>query len=299
MKEWFWWALLALFSWGLWGIISKMIGADLSATQSQALSTIGLLPILLLLGRSSHVGKLSHPGRGGAYAFGAGLLSCSGNMAYYHALNLGGKASTVTPLTALYPIVTIGLAIIFLREKVNRVQIGGLLLSLLAIYLFNVSAAAGLFNAWLIYACIPIALWGIAGLLQKISTNHSSGESSTFWFLLAFVPVALAILFMVPWPAHLTSKTWILVLAQGLFLGLGNYALLIAFARGGKASVITPLTGLYPAVSIPLAILFLGERMAPRETLAIALALVSVVALARETPVPLPVGHQPQTKSPL
>src|SRR5213593_4075348 len=36
--------------------------------------------------------------RGLACAFGAGLLACLGNVAYYHALNLGGKASTVAAL---------------------------------------------------------------------------------------------------------------------------------------------------------------------------------------------------------
>jgi drug/metabolite transporter (DMT)-like permease len=210
------------------------------------------------------------------------LLACLGNVAYYHALNLGGKASTVAPLTALYPLVTVGLAVLLLKERLGVAQLAGIGLSLLAIYLFNVPGEGGLFSGWLTYALVPIASWGVAGLLQKMSTNHLSGEASTLCFLAAFVPVAVVILLTSPRPEHIGGRTWLLVVALGLFFGLGNYAILVAFARDGQASVITPLSGLYPVVSVPLAILVLGEKVGTRELAGILLALVSVVALAQE-----------------
>ena len=70
---------------------------------------------------------------------------------------------------------------------------------------------------------------------------------------------------------------------MGFAFALGNLALLAAFARNGKASVITPLAGLYPLVSIPLAIGLLGETVGHRETLGIAVALLAVFALACES----------------
>ena len=48
-------------------------------------------------------------------------------------------------------------------------------------------------------------------------------------------------------------------------------------------SVITPLAGLYPLVSIPIAILLLGERIGWRESLGITLALISAAALSCES----------------
>jgi transporter family protein len=127
----------------------------------------------------------------------------------------------------------------------------------------------------------PIVLWGVAGLLQKICTLDISGELSTLWFLGAF-PLGSALLFADPVLELLPLETWALVACLGLFFGLGNLALLMAFASGGKASVIVPLTGLYPVVSVPLAILFLGERPGAREWAGIGLALASVVALSWE-----------------
>ena len=70
----------------------------------------------------------------------------------------------------------------------------------------------------------------------------------------------------------------------GLFLGLGNFALLAACASAGKASIVIPLTALYPAVSVPIAILFLGEKVGTRESVGILLALASVIALSHESP---------------
>jgi uncharacterized membrane protein len=120
-------------------------------------------------------------------------------------------------------------------------------------------------------------------LLQKIATNHLPGELAAFWFMAAFVPVGLIILLWEPIPSGIAPRTWLLVIALGLFFALGNFALLAAFARGGKASVIAPLAGLYPVVSVPIAILFLGERVGAREALGIFLALISVAALSIES----------------
>src|SRR5439155_20438293 len=84
-------------------------------------------------------------------------------------------------------------------------------------------------------------------------------------------------------PAGPVSRMWLLVTALGLTFALGSYAPLAAFSSKGQASVITARAGLYPLVSIPIAILLLGERIGWRETLGITLALFSAAALACES----------------
>jgi len=88
----------------------------------------------------------------------------------------------------------------------------------------------------------------------------------------------------------------LLIALVGFTLGFGNLAILAAFARGGKASIITPLTGLYPVVSVPIAVCFLKETVGAREAIGIALALLSVVALSHEKrPVEPEISLQPIT----
>jgi uncharacterized membrane protein len=280
IPRWLLWSLFAVLCWGIWAIVFQLIGAALTPAQSQALSTLGLLPVLIALGFSKKLVATGNRRRGIVLAFVAGMLVCLGNIAYYRAFTAGGKASTIVPLTALYPLVTIVLAMLLLRERLSAVQFVGIGLSLAAIWLFNISATDGWLNKWLVYVLVPIGLWGLAGLLQKISTNEISGELSTLAFLTAFIPVALVIFVLQPLAHALPVRVWVLVTLLGLLFSLGNLALLMAFASSGKASVIAPLAGLYPVVSVPAAILFLGEKVGAREWVGIIMALVAIVALS-------------------
>jgi drug/metabolite transporter (DMT)-like permease len=283
MPRWLRWSLLALLSWGVWAIMARLIGEALSGAHNQALSTLGILPVMLVFLLTKQSGPPGGQRRGVFYALAGGAVSCIGNVFYYDALSRGGKAATMVPLTALYPLMTILLAMLLLKERLNRIQLGGVLVSLIAIYLFNVQGEEGFLSEWLVYAFAPIALWGAAGFLQKLSTNHISGELSALWFLGAFIPFGVYFLFQDPLPAQITACTWLLVTGQGFFLALGNFAILVAFANQGKASIIAPLAALYPVVSVPIAIFFLGEKIGAREALGIFLALAAVAALACET----------------
>lgn len=286
MPQWLFWTLLTLFSWGVWAVLFRRIEGQLSESQCQIVSTLGVLPVLAILWPSVNMTASGWFTAGSALAFGAGLLSCLGNIACYQAIR-HAKASTVVPLTAMSPVVTILLAIPILKEPVNAIQWGGIVISLIAILLFNVQADAHadgrrIISPWLLLALAAVVLWGVTGLVQKISTNFVSAEASAFCFLLAFIPFAGALLISNPLPRGVDKQTWLLAILLGFTLALGNVTILLAFARGGKASIISPLAGLYPVVSIPLAILWLHERVKAREALGIVLALTAVVMLSHQ-----------------
>ena len=75
--------------------------------------------------------------RGIFWAFLTGILGGLGNLAFFQALVKGGKASVVAPVTALFPVVTVLLALVFLKERLGRVQWLGLGLAFVAIYLLS------------------------------------------------------------------------------------------------------------------------------------------------------------------
>jgi transporter family protein len=285
IPRWLIWSILAILSWGLWSILSKLLGDALSAEDTQSLSTLGMLPIIGVLAFSRRLGASGSRAKGFWTAFAAGILTFLGNAAYFFALSKGEKAATVIPLTALYPLVTVLLAVLFLRERLNRVQCGGVLFSLAAIYLFSVSNDGGFDWSKFAFALWPILLWGISGTLQKISTNHLTSELAAVFFLVAFIPASGLMLALHPISAaSVTMRSWLIVGGIGFFFALGNYAFMAAFASGGKASIISPLGGLYPLISIPLAIFLFGEKIGIREGIAIFLALLSVAALSMESP---------------
>jgi drug/metabolite transporter (DMT)-like permease len=285
-RSWFLYTVVTMFLWGGWGLVSKPIADRLSPWQVQTVSALGLLPVIGLVTGSKNLPNGAKPRRGFWLAFGSGVVATLGNIAYYQSLSVGGKAAAVTPLTALYPVVTVSLAIAVLGERLNRIQIAGVLLSLGAIYFFNVGSGSALLTPWLALALVPIGLWGASALLQKCAALHASSELATIGFLLGALPISALMPFCVPMNWQLPYTTWALAIAVGFLFGLGNLTLMFAYGNGGKGSVVTPLAGLYSLVTIPLAVLILGEHVTAREGLGIALALAAAAALSYEKPAP-------------
>jgi drug/metabolite transporter (DMT)-like permease len=288
MTAWLAWALAALVAWGIWAVMSRLLGNGLSGEQSQALSTLGFFPILVALGVAAgkQLRRASRKGLGLALL--GGVVSCLGNVPYYAAVARGERFAAVVSLTALAPLVTVLLAVGLLRERLNRVQAAGLALALVAIWLFNVPEESGLGSRVVVVALAPIALWGVSGFLQKAATNHVAAQPAALVYLGAFVPMGLYYGVTEPWPPAMPPRTWLLAAGMGFCLAFGNFAVLAAYARSGKAAVIAPLVNLYPLISIVIA-LCLGDTVGQREIIGIVCALASVVALSWELK-PQPLG---------
>lgn len=275
---------MTLVSWGIWAVLAKAIPTEvLSAAQIQVVSTLGMLPILFALGLSKDRRTDGNRSAGIVLSLAAGLVSTIANIPYYTLLS-SNKAAAVVPLTSMYPLVTVLLAFVFLRERLNYLQMLGVCLSILAIYFLNVRDEHGILSARILMALVPITMWGTAGLLQKMSTNQLTAAQSAYWFLIAYVLLGMVMAIFDPPSRDITMRVLLLAIAVGFTMALGNYTLLQAFAFNGKASIITPLTSLYPIISIPIAVLIWHEAITWREALGGACALLAVVLLSYETP---------------
>jgi bacterial/archaeal transporter family protein len=138
LPAWLFWSVVTILAWGAWGAVSKVASGGVDANTNQIFFTLGLLPLVLIVWRSPRVREKRSSRRGGiAWAFLTGILGGTGNIAFFHALVIGGKASVVVPATALFPLVTIVLAITLLHERISTQQKVGLVLALGAIYLLS------------------------------------------------------------------------------------------------------------------------------------------------------------------
>ena len=138
---WLFWSLVTVALWGTWGLVSKVASDGVDAYMNQLLFTVGIAPLLGFVwwkvGKGVPGEQTKGRGRGIFWAFLTGILGGLGNMAYFQAMVKGGKASVVTPVTALFPMVTVLLALVFLKERLGRLQWIGLGLAFAAIYLLN------------------------------------------------------------------------------------------------------------------------------------------------------------------
>jgi transporter family protein len=66
----------------------------------------------------------------------------------------------------------------------------------------------------------------------------------------------------------------------GLLGGSGNIAFFLALAAGGKASIVVPLVGLAPLVTVALALVILKESLTKAQVVGLGFALVSIYLLS-------------------
>lgn len=278
--------IAAIALWGVYGIAFKRASEHLSAIAGQLLSTVGLLlPALFLMGS---VARERRSVAGLGIGFISGLCGVLGNFALLASLRQGGKAAIIFPLTALYPLITVIVAVLFMRERARRTQVIGIVFAIVAVLLLSVDVSASyariqlqFFNA-LLYAFVALIAFGLAAVFQKLATDHVSAETAFATFAIGFIPPTLLLLLIEPLKSAppLTPTLW--ALAGGLLNGLGVLATLAAYRRGGKASVVTPLAAIYPMVTVILAVVFLDEKLVSVQIAGIALALLGGVLLSRE-----------------
>jgi transporter family protein len=136
MKEWVLYSVLALLVWGLWAFLPKMAIGCLEPKTAFMFEVIGGA----ITGLAAFV--VMRPELGGAEIRGiipallTGMTGYLGLLCFMYAIR-DGKLCIVAPLTALYPVVSLALAMIFLREKINVVQFAGMVLAMVSVVLIS------------------------------------------------------------------------------------------------------------------------------------------------------------------
>jgi drug/metabolite transporter (DMT)-like permease len=296
VPRWLVYSMISIVIWGVWGLVPKATQeVHNSPLLMQVISTIGLLPISLLLLLSPNLRKGKRFGIGICGAFSSGVAASLGNVALLQAMKLpGGNASLVLPLAGIYPLVTIALAWIFFKERLNWVQGLGLLMAIAALVMMNFIAAGEEENTavplahvraapWILWTLAALGLFGVAGFAQKSASNHISNELCIASFAMGFAVVAAFILATNKLQWDLPVKDWILSITWGVLASVGGLTLFAAY-RWGKASVVTAVTALYPALTVVLAVPLFHEPIDKIRIVAIALTLGAAIALSMETP---------------
>ncbi len=125
--------LAALVLWGVWSFLPKMAMQSMQPNSVLLYEAAGgvmvALPLLLFI-----KGGLSRNKKGISLVLFGSSLSIVAIFCYYIALR-GGPVATVATITAMYPVVGVALARIFLKEKLTRWQWVAALLAMVSVYL--------------------------------------------------------------------------------------------------------------------------------------------------------------------
>ena len=130
MKVWYVYALLTVITWGLWGLFTKLAANYSSSRQALLFQFVGVVAVaVIVLAVERFRIQWSLPGF--SWAALGGFCAFVGFLTFFAALD-GGKASTVVTLSALYPVVTIALSMVFLHEALTLRQGIGVAVALVA-----------------------------------------------------------------------------------------------------------------------------------------------------------------------
>jgi transporter family protein len=132
---------------------------------------------------------------------------------------------------------------------------------------------------WLVYTLIALVSFGVAGLLQKLSTDRVSAECAVVWLVIGFV-----ILEPLVYPGAMlrqySVRSITFVLLAGILNAAGTWTVLAAMRSGGKASVVVPMTAVYPMVVCLIAPIFLHEHITLLQGAGITCGLGAIFLLA-------------------
>lgn len=132
---------------------------------------------------------------------------------------------------------------------------------------------------WLVYGLSTVVAWAMWGFLGKIALKHVTWVQASIGYGVGIALMCAVVIFVGPkatsWEP---SKLWVAGLS-GLCAAIGLATFYLALERG-KASIVVPMIGLYPALTAVLSVIFLSERLAPLQIVGLCLAVAATFCLA-------------------
>jgi bacterial/archaeal transporter family protein len=132
---------------------------------------------------------------------------------------------------------------------------------------------------WLFFTILALLCFGTVGLLQKLATDLVSAESALVWLIVGFL-LLQPFVYSGRAMFHYSARNIAFVFVAGVLNALGSWAILAAMKSGGKASVVVPMTAVYPMVVCVIAPIILREHITLMQGSGIACGLGAIALLA-------------------
>jgi drug/metabolite transporter (DMT)-like permease len=207
-----------------------------------------------------------------------GLTGAIGSVALFAALRLG-PAYIIFPVISVYPIVTILLSVIFLKEKTHRIAVAGIVFAMVAIFLLSLQPA-GKGSVpdylWLLLSLTAFLLFGFQGYYAKVAMKSMLTESVFFYMTISnllFIPLAYyATDFTVPinWRAGL-PLIFIIQLLNAAGALMAMYSI-----RYGKVIIVSPIASLAPMITTILSLIIYARIPYYLNSIGIILSMVAI-----------------------
>lgn len=276
--------LLVLF-WGVWGAFSSLPTSEYGYPDGMVYI---IWSITMIIPAVAALRGATFDRRPVAAFYGllVGLTGAGGQLLLFKALTMG-PAYIIFPIIALSPAITVVMALVALRERLNRLALTGVVLALVAIVLFSVAPGdEGISTGPYLLLAVGICVaWGVQAFYMRKAATAGINDATTFSWMtisgLALIPVAIVMTGGVPTDFPWQAPT--LAAVTQLLNAVGALFLVMAMSRG-KASVVAPITNaLAPVLTIALSLAVYQNVPSVYQTAGIVLALAGSTLMVYTT----------------
>jgi uncharacterized membrane protein len=282
-KPWLFYTILTTVTWGIWGALIELPEkAGFPPTLGYSVWALTMIPCALFA-LSLNRFRLEHDKKSLFYGMMIGFTGSGGTVLLFEVLK-SGPAYIIFPIISLSPILTIILSVIFLKEKATRQSWIGIILALIAILLLSYSKPDDSDTKeylWLELSILIFIMWGVQAFYMKLA-NISMKAESIFGYM------AITAVVLIPFTILMTDfhqdinwgfKGPYLTAIIQILNAIGALSLVYAI-RYGKVIIVTPMTALYPLITILLSLIIYAVIPAPVTVAGIVLALIAIYLFA-------------------
>lgn len=202
------------------------------------------------------------------FGLGAYILDGIAWIFYYQSI-VYGPVSIVGTLSAAYPAITIVLARFVLSEKLATPQYVGVALVLAGCLALaytpppkegqDPAAAKKTQRRWMGFAGAALAIWGVNGVLIKHAYNLPGASSGNLALFIAMGGLMTLGIYGFLFGRKGATQGLARSFGPMAIMAFGGLMAMLAYEHG-NASIVTPLSGAYPVITLAFAAVILKER---------------------------------------
>ena len=281
---WLFYALATMVTWGIWGAFSDQVNCP--ATITYVVWALSMIPCALVALANIKF-KLDVRPKSVLLSMGVGILGAAGQLVLFEALKYG-PAYLVYPMISVAPIITVILSTVFLKERVSKFGILGIVLAFVALVCFALSGKTDetvSSSIWILLASIVFISWGTQAFVMKLANNYTPDAESVFVYMaisaVLLIPVALG---MTDWSVPISKEfngPFLMFFVQ-ILNAIGALTLVYA-NRYGKAMIVAPLAdACAPVITCVLSLVLYQSFPTLAQIIGIIAAISCVIILGRE-----------------
>ncbi|GEO06472.1 membrane protein [Adhaeribacter aerolatus] len=257
-RPWVLYTFITTLLWGIWGAFIEIPEkAGFPATLGYTVWALTMIPCAIVALININF-KLEYDAKSIFWGCLVGILGAAGQLILFQALRTG-PAYVVFPIISLFPVVTIFMSTLFLKETTTRRHWLGIILALVAILSLsyqepNDKNVSG--YLWLLLSIVVFFMWGIQAFAMKFSNDSMKAESIFFYMMLTAILLIPVALWMTDFSQDINwdfKGPYLAALIQVLN-SIGALTLVYAL-RYGKAIIVVPITALAPVITIIISLL--------------------------------------------